>query len=192
MSKLPWLKNWDRGTAWLHLGLAITVTMQLMLSLVMDTPKADHPNGLPQTLFSIHMYVGMAAFIIVLFHWFWVYFYQERQVLHHLFPWTRAGLHNVLLNIKGLMKRQLPLGGAREGLPGFIHGLGLLAVTAMAFSGAVIFIFYPATGWLGQVLHADKEFHQFIATFVWAYWWGHIVMATAHYFDERRTATSTE
>lgn len=187
MSVLPGLKKWDRGTAWLHLGMALTVTTQLMLSLVMQTPKPDHANGLSQLFFTMHMWVGMAAFLIVLFHWFWVYFYNERHVMQHLFPWTASGFRNIMQDLRGLKNKQLPPGGPREGLPGFIHGLGFLAVTAMGCSGALLFIFFPAEGWFGQVLHFDKEFHEFMSTFVWAYWWGHLLMATVHYFDDRRT-----
>jgi hypothetical protein len=61
---------WDNKTKLLHLGLAITVTAQLLSSLFMQPPEDGHPaTGLAGNLFEIHEWMGMNALVIVLTNW---------------------------------------------------------------------------------------------------------------------------
>ncbi len=159
------LKHWDKKTSYLHFALALTVTLQIIIAYFMS----HRP-----TVFLLHEIDGWIIFFIVLFHWY--FSYLHKQITHHLLPWNKAGLLAIAQDLLGLIKMKLPKAGPRPGLPGLIHGLGLLAVTLMAFSGVVIFFCFLA----GNNPHLIKHFHSFIAWFVWIYWLGHVLMAILH------------
>lgn len=159
------LKNWDKATSFLHFGLAVTVTLQLLFARLMHfhVPHA----------FLYHQIDGFLIFFIVLIHFIWSYTHKGFM---HLFPWNTQGLKAISQDLRGLLTMHLPKGGPRPGLPGLIHGLGLLAVAGMAISGLIIFIILQTN--LNP--HPIKHIHSFIATFVWIYWFGHIAMALLH------------
>jgi len=77
----------------------------------------------------------------------------------------------------------LPKGGVRGGLPGFIHGLGLLIVTGMAITGGILFFIMPESGEFTGVVELVAESHEVIATLVWLYWGGHGATALIHHFQ---------
>ncbi len=168
------LKYWDKSTSLLHLGLAITVTAQLLTSQLMSRNVAN--------AFLFHEIFGLAAVCVVFLHWLWNY--SHKQNLRHLFPWNRTGLLAVAKDVKAIANRKLPPGGDRQGLAGLIHGLGFLAVTGMALSGLYIFIT------LQFGLHPEwiQHVHSFIANFVWVYWFGHVALAIIHFFTDRVTS----
>ena len=124
------LKQWDFITRFLHLGLAITVTAQIALSLIMHVPKPGREiSWFAHTAFTWHMYVGVAAFFIVLVHWFWTAMVRSKVAMPHFFPWNQGSRQAVIQDIVGLGTLKLPKGGPRAGLPGLIHGLGFISVT---------------------------------------------------------------
>ena len=166
------LKNWDKSTSLLHFGLALTVTLQLLTSQLMHR----HINN----AFLFHEIFGLCAVAIVFFHWLWN-FSNSGQQFKHLFPWNPTGFKAITEDLKSCLKLQLPNGGPRPGLPGFIHGLGFLAVTGMAASGLIIFILNQ----LNEYPHWIRDIHSFIANFVWIYWIGHLVMAIIHHGLDR-------
>jgi len=171
------LKNWDVGTSILHLGLAVGVTLQLFVALVMH---GHH------WIFVIHEWVGAFLILVVLAQWAWILWIKPEN-MHHLFPWDPAGLRAVKNDLQNLLKGQLPEGGAKNkgGLPGFICGLGFIAVTGMALSGLLIFIGFQ----LHMNPHFFKKMHSGIANFVWVYWVGHVAMAITHrFFDKQQPA----
>ncbi len=180
------LAKWDRATAWLHFGLAITITIQLFLSLWMEPPKTDNDFGLPQQLFITHKYMGMLALFIVVLHWFWCAYAQNAQKLRRLFPTEQRDWQIIFADIRGLFRLRLPATGPVTGLPGFIEGLGLIAVTIMACTGGLDFIFYPGAGLIKQLVHNAMRAHVFISTFVWIYWFGHVSMAVLHYYTDKK------
>ncbi len=175
--------TWNRGTRWLHGGLAVTVTLQLLLSLVMQAPgDGPPPAGLPALLFEAHEFVGLTALAIVLLHWGWSLFAADGAALRHLFPLSRDARAEVVAELRALLRGRLPEGGPRGGLPGLVHGLGLLAVTGAAVSGAVIFALLPEAAPPPAPAHTVMEAHSFIAFFVWSYWAGHVALAVIHQF----------
>lgn len=172
--------KWSLPTRWLHAGLALTVSLQLLISLVMEPPDEKDATALARAAFEVHEAVGVTAAVIVVLHWLWSTFDKANGGLAHLFPWRGAAWAEVKADVAGLMHRQLPRGGPRGGLPGLVHGLGFLAVTGMAATGAVLFVLYPESGKPGSTVHFFKEIHEFIANFVWAYWFGHVGLALIH------------
>jgi len=172
--------KWSVQTRWLHLGLAVTVTLQLALSLVMEPPNEKSATAAAKAAFEAHEFVGVTALFIVLAHWLWVLRSRAVGGLAHLFPWSGQAWLDVKNDVSKLMNRQLPDGGPRGGLPGLVHGLGFLAVTAMVLTGGVLFVLFPETGKPDATTNFVVEIHEFISNFVWAYWGGHVALALLH------------
>ncbi|MGH8403294.1 MAG: cytochrome b/b6 domain-containing protein, partial [Gammaproteobacteria bacterium] len=97
-------------------------------------------------------------------------------------PWTRAGMRNVIKEFwQGIRYLRLPPGGPGKdgGLAGFIHGLGLLAITAMVTTGAT-FYFSRLAGAGRDTLEIIEDIHDTFAVIAWIYWGGHLAAATLH------------
>lgn len=172
--------KWNLSTRWLHLGLALTVSLQLLISLVMAPPDEEHAGALARAAFDVHEVVGLTAVVIVVLHWLGSAMGKADGGLAHLFPWSGAAWMAVKADVAGLMNRRLPQGGPRGGLPGLVHGLGFLAVTAMALTGVVLFVIFPESGKPDNTVNLIAEIHSIISNFVWAYWGGHLAMAFMH------------
>ncbi len=176
-------KRWSLPTRLLHLGLVTTVTAQLGLSLVMAPPDEENISALASATFEAHEVIGMIAVVVVLAHWLWTLSSQVDGGLKHLFPWRGDARSEVVAETKALLNGQLPEGGARGGLPGFIHGLGFLAVTGMAITGGTLFFILPESGALPPVVDLFAESHEMIASLVWLYWGGHGAVALMHHLQ---------
>src|SRR3569623_2298145 len=172
--------KWSVQTRLLHIGLAVTASLQRAFSLIMSPPDKETATACARTAFVAHEVGGMSALAIVLMHWFWSGVGRAEGGRAHLFPWTGAAWARVKGDIGLLIRGRLPDDGPRGGLPGFVHGLGLLAVTGMVITGAVVFFIYPDTGMPSDTVEAIAEVHEFIANFVWVYWGGHIALALFH------------
>lgn len=172
--------KWSVQTRWLHMGIALTVSLQLAISLIMAPPDEESAPAIAHAAFEAHEAVGIAAVIVVLGHWLWTAAGRADGGLAHLFPWGGSAWVEVKNDMAKLMNRQLPDGGARGGLPGLVHGLGFLAVTGMALTGAVLFVIFPEKGKPDDTVELVADVHSFIANFVWAYWGGHVALALLH------------
>ncbi len=179
--------TWSLPTRWLHIGLASTVSLQLAISLFMEPPDEESATALARAAFEAHEFAGMTALVIVLLHWAWNFASRAHGGLSHLFPWTGAAWAEVKSDIGLLLKRQLPEGGPRGGLPGLVHGLGFLAVTGMVLTGATLFFIFPETGKPNDTVEFFAETHEIIANFVWVYWGGHIALALFHKWAGHKT-----
>lgn len=168
---------WSRPLRILHLLLAIAVTAQLFIGSFMRDP---HP-GRPDTFgFMTHEVIGLTILVLVVLHWAWVLTHPAEGI-GRLFPWTGPGLRQVVDELwQAVRWRRLPPGGAgRAGLSGFVHGLGLLAITATVALGASFFIL-RAAGVSHAVLAPIKNVHDVFAVVVWVYWGGHLAATIAH------------
>lgn len=173
------MNNWSLPTRFLHIGLVLTVSAQLFISLVMSAP--DHKGtAFSKMAFEAHEIVGLTALAIVLLHWLWSIFSHADGGLSHLFPMNKNDRDRLVKEVKDLKKGQLPETGKKGGLVGFIHGLGLLAVTGIAITGGFLFILFPETGEPGALAEAFAELHEGIAALVWTYWVAHGGMALIH------------
>jgi cytochrome b561 len=180
-------EKWSVQTRWLHMGLALTVTLQLAISLIMEPPDEKSASAVARTAFEAHEAVGIAAVIIVLAHWLWILSSRADGGLARLFPWSGLAWAEVKSDAAKLMNRQLPDGGSRDGLPGLVHGLGFLAVTGMVLTGAVLFVLFPETGKPDATVALFADIHSFISNFVWVYWGGHVALAFLHKLAGHRT-----
>lgn len=172
--------TWSLPTRLLHMGMALTISLQLLISLIMEAPDESDASALAQAAFEAHEVVGMAALLVVVLHWLWNFSSQASGGMSHLFPWYGKALGEVKSDLTQLIQGKLPESGQRGGLPGLVHGLGFLAVTSMAISGGILFFIFPEAGEPNNVVEFFEEIHEFIATFVWAYWIGHIAFGVMH------------
>ncbi len=170
-------KGWSKTSRWLHFLLAITVTAQLFLSLVMEEPGEG--EGLEKWAFIAHELFGLAALSVVILKWFWLMGGHDGGV-GRLFPWDRAGLGRVWEDFSGLFSGRLPEGGPRKGLPALIQGFGLLSVTFQGTTGFVIFTLIPPQGKLPESFEWLLEMHETGGALVWLYWYLHVGMALFH------------
>lgn len=177
----PRRNNWSRMTRVLHWGLALTVTLQLFISLVIRVPKPGvAEQGLAYEFFEAHELIGLTALAFVLLHWIWLFRASDTD-FSTLFPWGREGIKQIVQDVKTLSKRQLlPGGPGAGGLVGLIHGLGFLAVTGMVATGGAIFYLINTHQLTSGLARNIIEVHQTIAGLVWVYWVGHGGMALLH------------
>jgi cytochrome b561 len=187
--------KYDRTTRWIHAGIALTVVIQLVCSLFMEVTRVGRILTDPgYTLFEIHRWSGISVVVLVLFHWFWGLAGNVTSGWSHLFPWfSSTQMKKLLSDLKALPNwiradfpdqrtQTLPLAGA-------VHGLGLLTVSGMALSGAIIFFGMAPDGTMPHFVAVVMEIHAVIASFMWGYIIGHTGMAIYHQWRDRHLIT---
>jgi len=176
--------RYDRLTRWLHAGIALGVTAQLGLSQFMEAPDdkdAELVTGLPLELFEVHESLGMALLALIALHWLWSLSGHVQGGIGHLFPWfSGERMAKVIAEAKEALQLKLPDPDVSNEMAGAVHGLGLLATTAMAVSGAVIFFNLSETGHMTELGEIFEEIHEVIAPLVWLYLIGHVATAVIH------------
>lgn len=162
--------------------MALTVSFQLLISLVMEQPKPGRVLTSTQALsFDLHEWVGLTAVGVVIAHWIWsALLTRDDSGFRHLFPWDANGRAKLRAEFRQILRLQLPQGGPEGGLAGLVHGLGFLAVSAMAGTGALLFFLMPKSGAETPFVGNVADLHSLIANLVWIYWYGHIGMALLH------------
>ncbi|MGH8128263.1 MAG: cytochrome b/b6 domain-containing protein [Gammaproteobacteria bacterium] len=164
--------DWSQAIRRLHFTVAVLVTLQIVAGLVMS----HQTPWLMQT----HFYLGLTIAALVLIHWYWL-LTRERVLLTHLFPWSPRRLAGAVGDIRSALKGQLPRSGpSGSALAGLVHGLGLLALTAVAALGTTIFILirlHQARSGLSEVI---RNIHVVFAWILIVYWCGHVLLAVVH------------
>ncbi|MGB9429498.1 MAG: cytochrome b/b6 domain-containing protein [Gammaproteobacteria bacterium] len=171
--------HWSRPLRLIHLLLAIAVTAQLFIGSFMHSPHSGRPDTFG---FETHEILGATILALIILHWLWSCTHPH-EGLRHLFPWTRQGLCNVIREFwQAVRYLRLPSGGPGAkggGLVGFIHGLGLLAITAMAITGGVFYLSRMA-GAGHDTLEIIEDVHDTFAVIAWIYWGGHLAVVVLH------------
>lgn len=167
----------SNATRVLHLLLLITVIHQLASSQFIERPM---PGEAPSLLFSLHEYIGMASFAVVLAFWIWALVRQGETRLGKLFPWfsPRAAwdvVQDAIAQVMAVLRRDLTHEGSGD-MASAVHGLGLLTVTAMAATGTVYFLFRG-----NALAHQALSLHGAIANLMWVYLFGHAGIAALHH-----------
>jgi len=178
--------KYDRITRWLHAGIALGVVVQLFCSLFMDVPAPGRPlAGIGYRLFLIHRWSGITVVALVMLHWLWGLSGHVQGGWGHLFPWfSGPRLRNLISDIKDVPKwvRGAFPGQQEEtiALAGAVHGLGLLAVSAMALSGAVIFFGMGPHGSMSRLVVLVRQGHMYMGIVLWFFFAGHVGIAVLH------------
>lgn len=174
----------DRTTRWLHAGIALGITAQLGLSLVMEAPDDQDEvlvTGLPLQLFEAHEYIGMALLALLVLHWLWSLSGHIEGGFGQLFPWfSKERMVKVTAEAKEALKFKVSDPEVSNALAGAVHGLGLLAATGMAATGAVIFFNLSETGHMTELGDTFHEIHETLGPLMWAYLIGHVAIAVIH------------
>lgn len=170
----------------LHGLLALAVIHQLAVSLIMEPPKHGHDApGLAGTTFDLHEGVGLFTFGVVLAFWLWSLVRSGETPVAVMVPWFSRERRRALMTDLGhhwsaLRRWRLPDYRPRSPLPAAVHGLGLLAITAMGATGTVIYFAHGQPGLVGQVAKATWEVHEALANLAWAYLIGHAGLGVLH------------
>ncbi|MGH8112748.1 MAG: cytochrome b/b6 domain-containing protein [Rhodanobacteraceae bacterium] len=169
--------EWSRPLRVIHLLLAIAVTAQLFIGSLMRSPHPGRPDSLG---FISHEVIGGCILVLIVLHWAWSVMHPNEGILH-LFPWNPAGMRRVAGQLRqAVLEQHLPSGGpADPGLAGFVHGLGLLAISAMVVIGGTFFVTRAASA-SPATLGLIKDIHDVGAVVVWIYWGGHLFAAIVH------------
>jgi len=116
----------------------------------------------------------------VLWHWFWI-LARERQLLHHLFPWSPRRLGEAMADARAAIGGRLPQSGpSGSSLAGLVHGLGLLALTTVAALGTTLFILIKLHLSRSELGETIEDLHTTFAWVLIVYWAGHVLLATVH------------
>jgi cytochrome b561 len=168
MSHRSWL------TKVLHGLLLLAVAHQLLLVTWVERPRATSAGNV---LYTWHETVGVITLAIVTAFWVWALARRSEASAAALFPWLSARRRHALwqdirMHAAALRRFRLPDAG-ESALAGATHGLGLLVVSAMAATGAVM-----ALGGVpgGPVL----QIHKLLANLMWVYVIAHACLALLH------------
>ncbi|MET0028082.1 MAG: cytochrome b/b6 domain-containing protein [Candidatus Thiodiazotropha sp.] len=170
----------------LHLGMSVTITLQLLISTFMDKPKPGHTLSLWASLgFDAHEAVGILSLPILLLWFVWLFVRKKEAGPEALFPWFRrstikiwyASLKRVLTAWKA---GESPDPLDNERIARAVHGLGALCALGMAVSGFVVWLGLNPQGELTEWAQLSLSGHRLLANLMWTYWGGHGAMAIWH------------
>lgn len=190
LNNLPVPPRWLKPTRWLHALIALGVTAQLTLSLVMAQPDhLDKAGTFAKLAWEGHEWVGLFAAAALFLHWVWLLMSRSDVKLRNLFPWSAVGMKQVGGEVTYLLKnRKLPAVAKHGGLSGFIHGLGILIATFMAASGVGLYLVmnFTAGGFDNPLFEQIAQLHSLASNLMWAYLTGHVLASVWHeYFGEK-------
>lgn len=168
----------------LHALVALSITFQLVISLVMDHPRASRPMSADGGLYFLwHEWAGLVALAVLLLGWIYRLIRWKRESQGRLFPWAiPAGRRSLLDEARQFLLlrwTRIPEDGA---LSGTVHGLGLLIASAMALTGVLLYIELGPRNAVTPGVRTMMQLHSFLATFMWIYLCGHALMALWHQY----------
>jgi len=180
--------RYDRVTRLLHIGMAITVLLQLADSQFMEhpSPNPEHTRtALEASMYEIHEWIGLAALALVLLRIIWGFAGPEAHSWARLFPWLsgegrRKMMRQIREEIPGWFRGKISTDPDNP-LAGSIHGFGLLTLLGMGATGLIVFLGMDESGHMGGLTHAVLEIHHdVLSNLMWAYVIGHVGMAILH------------
>lgn len=163
--------KYNRLTRILHALIAVGISLELLLSLVMRAPKPGRVlTALESFGFEAHRMVGMAVLCALVLHWLVFAAGHAYKGIGHFFPWTsKVRRDAVLSDIRELLGLKLADPAQKDSLAGAIEGLGFAVGSMLAASGSVLFFGIAENGAMNAVVHAVKEFHEFWGPVMWGY-----------------------
>ena len=169
--------DFDNTTKIIHLAMAIVLTLQMCIGLLVHDPQT-------RFFLYLHEYVGILSALVIFVEWLWIYTASQFSVL---FPWNRAGVSLVVKDIRNLGRHRLPEGGDTVGLSGFWHGIGVLSFTFMALTGTVLLFVLPGGHSILGLHSTDfvlytriSLYHRLASYLAWVYLLGHVLFAIFH------------
>ncbi|AOU99339.1 hypothetical protein BI364_16635 [Acidihalobacter yilgarnensis] len=183
------MARWDGPSKIYHWLLSFAISFELFSSTLMSDVSTNSAFPAPSSVgvFDAHQIGGITCALILAAYirraW------RDPQVRDRLFPWLRPGaMRPVLREARALLRGHLPPAGAAVGLPGFIHGLGLLVMLGMAVTGVLNILLRPGVtipfslGFAPSffIYSVESVVHNAISVMAWVYWIGHVAFAIIH------------
>lgn len=174
--------KYGRLTRILHTLIAIGISLELLLSLVMEAPKLGRvPTPLQSFGYEAHKMIGMAVFVVLFLHWIVFVTGNAYKGIGHFFPWfSNSRMQAVLSDIRELFILRVGDPEQKDSFSGAIEGLGFIVGSILAASGAVLYFGIAENGAMSAVIHALKEFHEFWGPVMWWYLGIHAGAAVVH------------
>lgn len=169
--------KYDRFTAALHILLAISVTLQLVLGAAMDAPRPGVPPG--DLSFLLHRAWGLLVLLVLALHWAWQFSGRASNGARVLLPWLfESSRRDVFANLRQLFRPPAKEFKARlHSLAGTVQGLGLLVATLMAVTGLILFFGMAADGAASATVSLIRQIHGAAAALMWTYLAAHVALA---------------
>lgn len=163
----------------IHFLLLLIVVHQLAGSEFMSFPFPGDP---PSLVFRLHEYTGLLGLAVLGAFWLWTMVRRGETRIGRLIPWLSAArrrevVADLLRQLKQLAAGRLPDEGDGA-LASAVHGLGLLAVSAIALTGGAYYFIESHS-----VAHVFLQMHKMLANVVWAYLIAHAGIAVLHHFQ---------
>ena len=179
------MSYYDTPTKLLHKGMALTVTVQVLLSFVMEHPKPGaEREPFELQMFEVHEWVGLAAAFLVMAHVAYSLVCSGNASWRSLFPWLtsegRSALGQELSQLGSWLKKGLPHPDESHVLASVIHGFGLLAVLVQGITGVLLFLGMEENGAMSPAIHEVHEWHELFGSLVIAYLVLHVAAAIWH------------
>lgn len=179
------------GTRTMHRSLATRLLHWLVAAAVLTqligVGFAQRPcGGAPGNwFFDLHRSVGLGALGILAGFWLWTTVRRGEHRIFALLPWFSAARRRAVANdlrahAAALWAWRLPPPGPETPLASAIHGAGLVIATAMAATGAAVWLGLAADGTMTAWARTALGLHSFVSNAMWAYLIGHAAVALAH------------
>jgi len=176
--------KYGRSTRILHTLIAVGISLELLSSLVMKTPRPGRALTPLQAFgYDAHAWIGMAVFVVLVLHWIVFVTGHAHKGMGHFFPWfSRARLNAVLNDARDLLRLKVNDPEQNDSAAGAIEGLGLLVASILGATGVVLFfgIAGNGNGAMSGAIRAVREFHEFWGPVMWTYLGIHAGAAMVH------------
>jgi hypothetical protein len=127
--------------------------------------------------------VGLAALAILACGFIYRLIRWKLESQGRFFPWIASPGRLSLVRETGQFLRlrwtNIPEDGA---LVGLIHGLGLSIAAAMVITGGSVYVALGSQDTVTPLVNSLMNLHSFLATFMWIYLCGHVLMALWHQY----------
>lgn len=175
--------KWTLPTRILHGILAAAVLHQLVVSWLMERPRPGKNTA--NLAYEFHEVVGLASLAILGLYWLWVLFRRFDRGAGEILPWfsaprRRALVEDVGIHLRSAARFRIPDPSGNSPLASAVHGMGLLAASAMALSGALVYAAMAGDGSLPAAGRLALNFHRVTANLMWAYLIGHAGISVVH------------
>ena len=163
--------KYGRFTRVLHTLIAIGISLELLLSLVMRTPQPGRVLTPLQSFgYEAHKMAGMAVLVVLFLHWIVFVTGHAYKGIGHFFPWfSKARMHAVSGDLRELLELRVGDPEQVDSFSGAIEGLGIVVGSILAASGAVLFFGIAENGVMSAAIHTVKDFHEFWGPVMWGY-----------------------
>jgi cytochrome b561 len=184
------MQIWSKITRYLHAAIALSITTQLILSLILAPPdELEDAGELAKMAMEGHEVVGLIAAGLLLLHWLWILMANSEIKLGDLFPLSANGMQRIQSEISELVKKKaLPAAGQHGGLSGLVHGLGILIASVMAATGVGLYVVMDFTtqGFENPLFEEIAEIHELFGSLMWAYLIAHVIATAWHEYSGER------